>query len=729
MDYAVEIESGRDVKEYLHMLLNRKWWVIGTFLTIFLGVALYTFLRTPIYRPFTLLQITQDNPGSHVSVDDTISKITGDDSSEKFQQTQYNILQSQSMALRIIRKLDLAEHPDFKIIREKNADKSENDIENLMIEKFLKKLTVDPVRNTFLVKVSYESPDKAMAQKVVNAIADEYMYLSIDRRNESFSLVRKWLDKQLDEMAVKLQEAQKKLYKFGQKTDIYTMDDKDNVIVQKFIDLSSLLTKAQAERMVKEAQFRQIQTKGPDAPVIVNNQLIETLRHQLVAQQAKVSAMQKVFRRDHPDMLAERANLVELKTRLQTEVKRLMDSIKADYEAARRAETLLADSFTAQKHQMVNLQDSLVDFQMLKRDAQTNEQLYQALLSRVKEASIAGTMVPSNVTVIDPGRIPDKPYKPKTMRDLTLAAILGLCMGVGMAFLVDHLDDSIKSLDDLERFCSLPSLGILPLISTNGKGSHLRWENSGIMRYFPRFQRSEPGEVEMTDTDLIVYQQPKSHLSEAIRHIYSSLMLSTSGRPPSVIMVTSPNPSEGKSTVISNLALSYALNNQQVVLIDCDLRKPRLHRPFQIDLQPGLTNYLVGTATLEDILHSTAFPNLTFISAGACPPSPINLLNSDAFKELMATLRQRFRYVLVDTPPVLGFADARFVSALVDGVLLVTRYHYTNKTAGRLAHHLLNQAPVLGAVLNSVGVHGQTYGGSYYSHIKYYSKYYDDKPS
>ena len=179
----------------------------------------------------------------------------------------------------------------------------------------------------------------------------------------------------------------------------------------------------------------------------------------------------------------------------------------------------------------------------------------------------------------------------------------------------------------------------------------------------------------------------------------------------------------------ANLAQAYAMNDRQVVLIDCDLRKPRLHQIFQLTSQPGLTNYLTGSATLEEILRPTDLPNLTIITAGARPPQPGNLLNSETFKELLKELRQKFRHIVIDTPPVLGFADARFVSQLVDGVLLVAKYQYTHKSAGRLAQQLLSQAPVLGVVLNSVGVHGQTYGGYYYyyNHYKYYAKYYRDK--
>jgi capsular exopolysaccharide synthesis family protein len=531
-------------------------------------------------------------------------------------------------------------------------------------------------------------------------------------------------------MGSKVQEAQKRLYKFGQETDIYTLEDRDNVVVQKFLDLSSLLTKAQAEKMAKEAQYKQIQEKGPNAPLIVNHPLVATLRQQLVGQQAKVSALQKVFRGEHPDLLSERANLAEVQGRLQAEVQRLQESVRADYEAANRTEKLLNDSFTDQKVQMAKLQDNLTEFQILKRDAQTNEQLYQALLARVKEANIAGTMVPSNVAVIDPGRLPDKPYKPKTKRDLALAAVLGLTLGIGLAFLMEHLDDSIKSVEDLERATSLPSLGLVPMLSDNGRVSLIRGNRSqlpGIRRYLPRFQKVG-GNTDDASMDLIVYKEPRCMVSEAIRHIYSSIMLSSSGRPPGTIMVTSPNPGDGKTTLASNLAQSYALNERQIVIIDCDLRKPKLHRIFQLDSQPGLTNYLTGSSVLEEIIRPTGIPNLKIITAGARPPNPANLLNSETFKDLLGELRERFHHLVIDTPPVLGFADARFVSALVDGVLLVTRHNITHKSAGRLAHQLLNQAHLLGVVLNCVGQYGHPYGGYYYQyHYKYYSKYYDDQ--
>ncbi|MGQ9920112.1 MAG: GumC family protein [Desulfobacca sp.] len=734
LEYGYDMPQGRSLREYIHILWHRKWWVILSFLFIFVSVATYCFISTPIFRTSSTLQITQDNPGSQVSVDDKLTRLTGGDTIEKFQQTQFKILQSRSLAQRVIKALNLAEHPDFKGIAEKHPELSPAAIEEAMVERFQKKLEVTPVRNSYLVEVAFQSPDKELAKNVVNAIADEYMYLSIDRRNESFNLVRTWLDRQLQEMAAKVQEAQQKLYKFGQEKDIYSLEDKDNVIIQKFVDLSSLLTKAQAEKMAKEAQYQQIQKKGPNAPLVVNNPLIVQLRQELVTQQAKVSSLQKVYLPGHPEMQAETALLRELQGRLNAEVQRLLESIRADYEAASRTERLLSDSFASQKEQVAKLQDNLTDYQILKRDAQTNEQLYQALLARVKEANIASTMVPSNVAVIDPGTLPSRPFKPKIVRNLALAGFLGLFLGVGLALVVEHLDDSIKSIDDLERYCGLPSVGVLPLLSANGKSAGLgkRILNAplglllSLKKRWRRRQITAPAAV--TNLDLVVYENPQAPVAEALRHTQTSIMLSKSGRPPCTLVITSAGANEGKSMVSSNLAISFALNGRETVIIDCDLRKPRVHQIFELKAQPGLTNFLSGNISLEEILRPSQIPQLTIITAGARSLSPANLLNSDTFKELLQQLRERFRHIIIDTPPILGFTDARLVAALADGVILVTKHNATHRSAGRLAHQLLSQshAPIIGAILNGVGPYGSPYGGYYYYnyHYKYYAKYY-----
>lgn len=732
-EYYVEMEPRRGLGDYLHILLRRKWWVIGTFLIVFSAAVYYTFTRTPVYRPQATLQITQDNPGSQVSVDEKTAWSLGNEGLEKFQQTQYNILQSGSLALRVMKALNLSQHPDFRSIREKNPDKTESEIEDLMVKRFLGKLEINPVRNSYLVEVSFQSSDKVMAQKVINAISDEYMYLSIDLRSESSLLVRNWLDKQLQNMADKVQVAQKKLYKFGQTTDIYTLEDKDNVVVQKFIDLSSLLTKAQSDKMSKEAQYKQIDEEGPNAPLIVNNQLVAQLREQLVGQQAKVSAMRRIFREGHPELQFEHAHLRELQGRLNAEVQRLRKSIKADFEAARRTEKLLQESFAQQKERMVKLQENLSDYQILKRDAETNEQLYQALLARVKEANIASTMVPSNVAIVDPARLPSKPFKPRTGRNLALAIAGGLILGLALALLRENMDDSIKTAEDLER-CNLSSLGAVPLLSRDGKKSFSWVGNSNssankLLLLWRKLRRQRL--LDQDELDLVVSKYPINPVTEAIRHAETAIMLSVPARPPATIMITSPNPCEGKTMVSSNLGQSFALHGRPTLIIDCDLRKPRIHEIFELDPHPGLTDYLTGNAGLEEILKPTEISNLMVVTSGSRSASPGNLLNSEIFKDLLTRMRQQFRHLIIDTPPILGFSDARIISALVDGVLLVTRHHFTHKSAAKMAQQLLRQihAPLMGAILNCLDTSKPGYRGYHYPldyHYQYYSKYYDD---
>jgi|WetSurMetagenome_2_1015567.scaffolds.fasta_scaffold26249_2 polysaccharide biosynthesis transport protein len=741
-DLYYELERGHSLREYLDILSRRKWWIIGTFIVIVFLTALYSFLKTPIYRTTTMLEITEDNAASNVSSDPRSMMSGGWFSAQKFQETQNKILQSTSLAKRVIKALDLEKHPDFAGIAN-SKNKTKEQILNIMAEAFVGNLTVEPLRNTNLVDISYQSPDKPLTTKVLDTIPTEYLYFLIDRRNESYSLVRGWLDNQLNKMADKVQQTQKKLYKFGQKTDIYEIDESapssyspstagtnqsGNVIFQKFYDLSALLTKAESDKMAKKAQYQQIKEQGPDSPLIINNPLIAALRQELVEQQAKVSAMGKVLLHGHPDMQAEQAKLGELKSRLNAEVRRLRDSAKADYEAAERTEKLLRTSLVDQKKQLVDLQENLSDYQILKRDARTNEQLYQALLSRVKEVNISSTMVAANVSVVDPPSLPIRAYKPKKLVNLFLASFLGLFLGVALAIIVESLDDTIKSSEDLEKYCRLPLLGTLPSLNSYRNLTHAKksfWKRWSFLPWSKRQNREDIPEA--GDLDLVVYKHPQDPITEALRHMETSIMLSVSGRPPAVIMVTSANPSEGKTMVASNLAQSLAMRGRPTVIIDCDLRKPRVHKIFGLDALPGLTNYLSGNAAKEEILRETAIPNLLVIPAGPQSPSPSNLLNSEIYKELLSQLRQHFAHIIIDTPPILGFSDARIVSVLVDGTFLVTRHNSTHKAAARLATQLLNQvnAPIMGGVLNDVETSSMKYGGYQYYNYKLYSKYYN----
>ena len=725
--YDLEPERRTPFKDYLHILRKRKWWVIWTFLGVVALTGLLILVMTPIYKSTTVLQITRDNPGGQIIKADPMSLVPGGQDTSKFQETQYKILTSRAVAARVIDALKLQDTPEFQALKEKDPTAPAEKLKSEMIDLFQDKLVVTPIKDTYLVEVAFKSQDRELAKKVIDALAREYMLLAIDSRSQSFTLVNHWLEKQLHQLAGKVQASQKKLFKFGQKHDFYSLEDKDNVIIQKYIEMSALLTKAQSERMSKEAQYRQIKEKGPDAPLITNNPLIMNLRQELVAQTAKVSGLNRTFLPGHPEMQEERAKMTELRGRLGSEVQRLQTSIKADYEAAVKAENLLTQAFEGQKDRLAQLQDNLVDFQILKRDAQTTEKLYQALLVRMGETAVASTMVASNVAVIDPPETPFEPYLPKPFLFLMLSGVTGLFLGVGAAFLVEYLDTSIKTTEDMERVVQLPSLGVVPLFqkdSRDGKNGNLPASVSGVRGLLARLKKRNGQSILPGDLDMVMIKHPRSVMAESIRHLRTSLMLSISGGPPAVIVVTSPHPGEGKSTIAVNLATALAQDGRRVVLLDCDLRRPRLNSVFRVTSTPGLTSYLTGAATKEDILKPTEVDNLVFIPAGPVPPSPTELLNSQAFKNMLLELRQDFHHLIIDTPPTLGFADSRVVSVQADGVLLVVKHQSTTREAGRQTRLLFSQvhARILGMILNQANVGGM--GWFDHCNQKYYDNYY-----
>lgn len=705
--YVDEFERGFQLQDYWHVLKKRKWWFWGVLSGVAVVVLLVTFLMTPIYKVTTTLQIIQDNPSALMGGDklDPLGALTGSGELDRFYETQYKILQSPTIAYGLIDSLKLKDHPSYKQMERDNPDNPPEVIRQKYAQYLVNTLKVEPVKNSYLVGISFKSTDKQLAQKIPQAMQKEYLKLSMTTRQQSYAMLREWLDNELTRLARKLELSEKAVYADGQKKDFLSLEAPEtNVTIQKYIEVSKLLTTAQADKAGKEAQYMQIKEKGADAPLITNHALIQQLRQQLIGLEAQVSGDNKIFGNNFPDYKAQTTKLKDLRQRLNQEIKRLETSIRADYQAASRAESLLQKEFDLQKAKVIDLQNSLVQHHILKRDLQTNQTLYEGLLARMKEASVASTMVASNVSVITAAEPPYKPWLPKPPLFLALALVIGSMGGVMAAFFVEYLDSSIKTTEELEKVCHIPALGIVPLFSENSK----------------KLAKNEQGSV-----GLIAYNQPMSMLSEAIFHIRAAIMLSVSEAPPQIIMVTSPNPNEGKTTTAVNLAIVMATPDRKCLIMDCDLRKPSAHKIFGQPPSPGLTNYLTGNAALEEIIHPTGVPNLYFVPAGPTPPNPNELFASSAFKNLINHLRQEFQHIIIDSPPVIGFADGRSIAANADGVLVLVKHHSTTREAGRLAVQLLSQNPcrILGGILTMARKDRLGYGG-YYGYYQYYHKYY-----
>ena len=708
--YSVEYEESAHLRDHWHVLKKRKWWALGTAAGVIIATILVILFMPPIWEGKITLQITQDNGSTlltNTSGMDPLGQMMGSSDLDRFYETQYAILKSPTLAYGLIDTLNLQEHPSYKKIVRENPDDPPDVIRQKYAEYLLDHLTVSPVRNSYLVDVIYHSKDKALAQKIPETIQKEYIELCMKTRQQSFAMLRDWLDEELVRLGKKLETSEQNTIADGQKGDFLGIDLNDqsaqlNVVLQKYVQVAGLLTQCQSDRAVKEALYKQIKEKGADAPVIVNNPLIQGLRQQLIALQGQATGTGEVLGPKFPDRKVTVSTAKEISQKLNNEVKRLETSIKADYDTALKAENLLQQEFNGAKAKMVDMENGLVNFHMLKRDLETNQALYEGLLGRMKDASVAATMVSSNVAVITAPELPYKPWLPKPWLFLALSVILGVMLGIGTAFFLEYLDSSIKTAEEIEKVGHIPSLGMIPML-----------DNGALP------------ESTSQHLETITHFQPRSQISEAISHIRSAIMLSTSTSPPQVIVVTSSNPGEGKTTSTSNIAIGLSGGERKVLLVDCDLRKPRLHRALGISNRRGLTNYLTGGSSLEELIKPTEVPCLDFLPAGPTPPNPNDLLSSSAFSKMLAILRQNYRHIVIDSPPVIGFADARTLSVLSDGVVLVFKHHSTTREAARLAVQMLvqNNSQILGGILTMVRKDRMGYG-AYYGYYKYYHKYY-----
>jgi capsular exopolysaccharide synthesis family protein len=348
------------------------------------------------------------------------------------------------------------------------------------------------------------------------------------------------------------------------------------------------------------------------------------------------------------------------------------------------------------------MQDNAIQYNILKREADTNKELYKGLLQRMKEAGISAGIMASNIQVVDQAELPTSPYKPNKRLNLLLAAVVGLFLGIGLAFFFEYLDNTVKTPEDVEQQIRLPSFGMVPEIS------------------YERRRRLESGKS--YPVELITFGHPKSMLSEAYRNIRTSILLSFSERPPKRIAISSPNPAEGKTTTVINTAIALSQTGAKVIIIDSDMRKPRVHKVFDEENGAGLSNFLSGNASLESVIKGSDVPNLYYIPSGPIPPNPSELIGSKLFKSLIESLGERFDHIVLDSPPVLGFADT--ISTSVDGVILVVLGGKTPRETLQRAKEVLHQvnAKILGVVINRIDIQRSDYGGYYYRYHYYYGK-------
>lgn len=710
-DYSAEDVHLRD---YLAVIMKRKWVVVSFLVSVVIITMAVTFMLLPFYKSTVVIRIDRAQNANPLKNQQVMEE-------PDYYQTQYEIIKSQALAERVIRKLSLDKNRDFlstsgrlekaiwsltdsigRLISmigasgSPKAKRSSDEMPLFLLTKFTKRLDVVPVKNSQLVQVSFSSISPELSVAVTKAIADTYMEYSLQSRVDASKDARDFLKSQIELAKTKLEESEKKLNDYASKNEIIYLDsDKKSVLVQNLSEITSALSGVASERMQKEALYRQIKESGDDNPVILNNALIQELKRQHATLESEYSNKLKTFTPDYPAMVNLKSQLDTIQRRIDKEKSALEASIVSDFKAALKKEAYLKSAFQAQQRKVLGFQDKAAEYQLLKREADVNKDVHNALLQKFNEVGIAAMSQTTNIQVIDSPRFPTLPYTPNKVLNFVLSILFGLTGGVGLAFLLEYFDNTIKDTREIERRTNLPSLGMIP--------------------FQPKLGR--------TELPKLVYSGQSRSVTEAFRSIGTFILLSSSAKPPKTILVTSPGEKEGKSTVSVNVALALAESIGNGVIIDADMRRPKLHHAFRIDNRTGLSSYLSGNVNFEELdsklLKHPSEKGLSVITAGPIPPNPSKLLHTSKMKELLDCLYATYNFVIIDASPVIGIPDSVLLSKIVDGTILVIRAGETPRNALSATRQIFRDVNtnLLGVVLNGVKRDDirYTYQSSYFS--------------
>jgi capsular exopolysaccharide synthesis family protein len=703
------------LRDYLKILQKHKWLMLSFLLTVVTIVTIATFRMQPVYVASARTEIDREStnilPFQEMSAYDVYVDM------DNYIETQAKILQSETLALKTIHSLGLADLPEFGGPQSRTAPAMPADASFAnqrrppALSAFVGRLNVKRVPNSRLLDVTFESGDPQLAARVLNAHLDNFIEQNFQSKYEATMQASKWLASQLTELRIKVEKAEDTRLAYEREHQIWSIDEKQTITTQKLADLNKELTEAQTELLRRDAMYQLVRSGNYDAlPAIRDSEMVRSLTQKRAELGALYADALNQFGPNYPKVVRLAAQIKEVEDLLTRERANAVNRIEAEYQAARQRELLVRRALEHQKAEVDAMAEKMVQYSILKRDAEANKQLYEGLLQKLKEAGISAGLRSSNIRVVDPAMIPTAPARPQKMRNILLALVVGLMGGVGLALLREYLDNTVKSPADVEMLSRLPSLTVVPVFATmNGRGRA------------SKLIKSASGDGTDNRVELASHHMPQSQISESFRSLRTSLLLSQADRPPQVILVTSALPREGKTTTAVNLAVTLAQLGDRTLVVDADMRRPGVSRALSLPdgQHAGLSSYLAGVSSLELVtVPHPLITNLAAITTGPIPPNPADLLSSDRLGQALAALRQEYKFIVIDSPPIVAATDPVILSVLVDGVLLVVRSGETPKEAFTRARDLLFgvKCRVLGVVINAVDAGSPDY---YYTY-RYY---------
>jgi capsular exopolysaccharide synthesis family protein len=699
--------------------------LIGAVFAVVVSIAmLESYSQTPLYLAQSRIVI-QDERSVAVGGLNAESATYWQDP-EPYFNTQYRILQSRGLAKRVLKILPpppaaqpstiarAVSLPRQMLNRWRSRPASQVEAptrdetadESAAIGAFLGGLEISPVKGTRLVEINYSSPDAEYATKAANVLADQYVKQNLDMKLQNTNSTVDWLKDEIDKQRKKVEEAERAIATYQEGHNAMSLDDRQNIVVANLNALNESVTRAKTSRLQKESLYRQMagvkpETDGVDSfPVIASNPMIQEVKQQVAAFRAEKARLLQSRTENHPDVQKINLQLENANTRMRTETGRVLEGIATDYRNSLAEERSLAASLEDQKRQTIDLNRKNIQGGMLRREAESERNVLNALMQQHKELSVVSNSRANNVQVMDLAEVPAGPYTPNHGRDWLMALVIGLALGVAFAYTVEYLDDTVKIPDDLTRRLKLPLLGLVPAV--------------------------DGGKVP-------VLTNPVPHdFGEAFRSLRTSLVFTSGTDGKRMIAVTSTQPLEGKTTTACNLAVALALGGSRVMLIDADMRRPGLHRTMGLQNEVGLSHVLTGQARVREAVQRTSEPNLYVMTAGRTPPNPSELLSSSRMQTLIANLQAGpFDWVIIDTPPVLAVTDAVIIAPYVSGLVFVVGAEMTRRTHVERAIETIQSGKpnIIGAVLNRVDLNRNKYYYSRYYGYHYKSYYGSETPA
>jgi polysaccharide biosynthesis transport protein len=688
---------GLSLHEYLRILIKRKWLILSILGAAVVIGTLTTLMKTPLYTSTVRMQI-DPNTAKIVQSGD-VTPIEG--ANADFMRTQFELLNGRTMAERVASALKLGEDQDFFRLRNFSitgaiykiiglgggsgrGTANKSDRESAAAGIVLGNRAVRPVMGSRLVDIDYSDPNPSRAQRIASAFADAFVASNLDKRFQANSYAKVFLEDQLKTLKLRLEDSEKALLAFGQKEEIVATNDKASIAETNLANANATLGALISDRIKNEQLWKQLdQATAINLPQLLTNPVIETLRSKRNALQTDYQDKLETFKPSYPEMMQLSNQVAEIDRQLATELKTLKASYKAAYESSlnqenemkRRVETLKAD--------VLDLQKRSIEYNILKREVDTNRSLYYRINHPNKEVEKTGRVGANNVFIVDKATLPGSPSSPNLSRALIMYILFGLAAALALAFFLEHLDDTVRSPEDVERISGLVTLGIIPKIAS-GK---------------------------TTEAEL---QDPRSHTSEAYRSLCTALQLSTESGLPKTLLVSSAGPGEGKSTTALTVARHFARVGMKVLLIDADMRKPTLHAKMNLDNSVGLSNYLTGACEPPELLQQTDTSNLAFMASGPLPPNAADLLGTSRLLSLLSVGSEVFDLIVVDSPPVMGLADAPLLSSAVAATIFIVGAGQVRTKLIRAAVKRLqfSRASLIGTVITRFDVR-HTYGYGY----------------